>query len=75
LRGEADTVVIDVMQLSGAGIEVVRVIKAHRPSTRVVVLTENPSFRDEALAAGADAFLVKGCSIDELAEAIVSDEG
>jgi two-component system NarL family response regulator len=72
LAGAADAVVVDVMQLDDGGLEVVRRIKADRPMTRVVVLTADPWCRTESVRAGADAFVLKGCSLDELAAAITN---
>jgi DNA-binding NarL/FixJ family response regulator len=46
-------------------------IKARWPEVKVVVLTMYATYRAEALAAGADAFLVKGCPAEELLEAIL----
>jgi len=53
------------------GVEATRDIKARWPQVKVVVLTIYPIRRAEALAAGADAVLLKGCSMDELLKAIV----
>ncbi|HEX2923185.1 MAG TPA: hypothetical protein VHS28_04055 [Chloroflexota bacterium] len=42
----------------------------HCPEIRVVALTMYSSFRLAAMTVGADAFLVKGCSTEELLTAI-----
>ncbi|HEX2922986.1 MAG TPA: response regulator transcription factor [Chloroflexota bacterium] len=52
------------------GLEATRQIKRHWPQVKVVVLTMYEGCRSGALAAGADAFLVKGCPPEELWEAI-----
>ena len=46
-------------------------IKARWPEVKVIVLTMYPSHQAEALADGADAFLVKGCPAEELLQAIL----
>ncbi len=52
------------------GMEATREIKSHWPEVKVVVLTMYSGYRDGALAAGADAFLVKGCPLEQLYAAI-----
>lgn len=54
------------------GVQATRRIKERWPRVRVVVLSMYLSYRDDALAAGADAFLVKGCQPEELISAIMS---
>ena len=54
------------------GLEVIRHIKSRWPQVRIVVLTMYTARRAAALAAGADAFLLKGCPAQDLLEAIVS---
>lgn len=49
----------------------IRVIKSRWPATRIVVLTLFATDRASALAAGADAFLLKGCPTSELLEAVM----
>ena len=56
-----DVVLLDVRMPEMDGLQAVAAIKSIAPRTRVVVLTLYPEYRDEALASGADAFLVKGC--------------
>ena len=54
------------------GLEAIRVIKSRWPQVRIVVLTMYTAHRAAALAAGADAFLLKGCTAQDLLKAIVS---
>jgi len=54
------------------GLEAIRLIKSRWPQVRIVVLTMYTTHRAAALAAGADAFLLKGCLAQDLLEAIVS---
>ena len=65
-----------VPALSGAeemdGLEAIRLIKSRQPQVRIVVLTMYTAHRAAALAAGADAFLLKGCPAQDLLDAIAS---
>ena len=54
------------------GLEAIRLIKSRWPQVRIVVLTMYTAHRAAALAAGADAFLLKGCPAQDLLEAISS---
>jgi DNA-binding NarL/FixJ family response regulator len=65
-----DVVLIDARMPVMDGLEATRLIKSRWPEVRVVVLTMYPAYRTEALAAGADGFLIKGCSPDDLLDAI-----
>ncbi len=67
-----DVVLMDAQMPVMNGLEATRAIKGLRPSTRVVVLTMYKELEEEALAAGADVFLIKGCRCEELREAILS---
>jgi DNA-binding NarL/FixJ family response regulator len=53
------------------GLEATRLIKDRWPEVKVIVLTMYALHQADALAAGADAFLVKGCAAEELLEAIL----
>jgi len=57
------------------GLEAIRVIKGRWPQVRIVVLTMYTTHRAAALAAGAGAFLLKGCLAQELLEAIRKPHG
>jgi DNA-binding NarL/FixJ family response regulator len=54
------------------GLEAIRLIKNQWPPIRIVVLAMYVTRRAAALAAGTDAFLLKGCSAQELLDAIVN---
>ncbi len=56
------------------GMQATRLIKSSWPEVRIVVLTMYSDYREIALAAGADAFLVKGCQPEELFGAIAGDK-
>jgi DNA-binding NarL/FixJ family response regulator len=55
------------------GLEATRIIKKKWRNIRVVILTLHGDIREEAIAAGADAFLVKGCSPDDLIREIKNE--
>ena len=67
-----NVVLMDARMPGMDGLEATRLIKDGRPKVKVVVLTMYASYRADALAAGADAFLLKGCPAEELLEAIFS---
>ena len=61
-----DVVIMDAFMPKMNGLEATRIIKSKWRHIRVVILTLHDEIREEAIAAGADAFLVKGCSPDDL---------
>lgn len=61
-----DVVVTDVRVPEMDGLEVTRVVKARRPQVKVIVLSLYMEHRNEALAAGADAFITKGEAPEKL---------
>lgn len=66
-----DVVLMDARMPLLGGVAAARLVKAQWPEVRVVVLTMHAGYRAEALAAGADAFLIKGCPREELLRAIM----
>ena len=56
------------------GLEAPQLIKSRWPEVKVVVLTMHPSYKADALAAGADAFIAKGCSVEKLLEVVSGRE-
>jgi len=70
---QPDVVLIDVRMPILDGLAATRLIKSRWPAVKVVVLSLYPLYRAEALAAGADAFLVKGCLVNELLTAILGN--
>jgi DNA-binding NarL/FixJ family response regulator len=69
-----DVVVMDARMPGMDGLEATRLIKDRLPEVKVIALTLYGSYRAIAARAGADAFLIKGCSSEELLQAI-SDNG
>jgi DNA-binding NarL/FixJ family response regulator len=66
-----DVVLMDARMPVMDGLEATWLIKDRWSEVKVIVLTMYASHQADALAAGADAFLVKGCSSEELLEAIL----
>jgi YesN/AraC family two-component response regulator len=69
-----DVVLMDVRMPVMDGLEATRIIKDRWPEVKVIMLTMYPSHQAEALAAGADAFLVKGCTAEDLLAVILKGE-
>ena len=68
-----DIVVMDARMPLMDGIEATHQIKAVRPQVKVIVLSMYAEYRAEALAAGADIFLLKCGTFDELRTAVSSE--
>ena len=66
-----DVVLMDARMPVMDGLETTGLIKGRWPQVKVIVLTMYASHRAAALAAGADAFLIKGCPAEELLGAIL----
>lgn len=67
-----DVVLMDVTMPQLDGVEATRLIKARMPDIRIVMLTmhADQDVLAEAIRAGANGYLVKDCSTDEIALAI-----
>ena len=67
-----DGVLLDVRMPRMGGIEAARAILAQLPNVRIVMLSayDDASLQAEAKEAGASAFLVKGCALGELVDAV-----
>jgi DNA-binding NarL/FixJ family response regulator len=67
-----DVVLMDVRMPNLGGIEATSQIHARQPDVRIIVLSayEDPALKEEAQAAGASAFLVKGCPAAQLLDAV-----
>jgi DNA-binding NarL/FixJ family response regulator len=69
---QPDVVLMDVKMPLLDGLEATRRIKARWPGVKVVIMTVHTGYRQAALAAGADDFMVKGAPDEALVEAIVA---
>jgi DNA-binding NarL/FixJ family response regulator len=61
-----DLALLDVRMPAPDGLAVTRIIKASWPEIKVVLLSLDDGYRDEAEAAGADAFVGKGVAAKKL---------
>ena len=69
---QPDVVLMDIPTPAGLErLEVIHHLKSRSPPVRIVVLTMYTTHRAAALAAGADAFLLKGGSAQALRDAIL----
>jgi DNA-binding NarL/FixJ family response regulator len=66
-----EVVLMDAKMPVMDGLEATELIKDRWPDVKVIVLTIHASCRFDALVAGADAFLIKGCPAVDLLEAIL----
>jgi DNA-binding NarL/FixJ family response regulator len=66
-----EVVLMDAIMPVMDGLEATGVIKDRWPQVKVIMLTIHASYRDDALAAGADTFLIKGCLAADLLRAIL----
>ena len=67
-----DVVLMDMQMPVMDGLEATRCIKEQWPEVRVIALTMYPKYRVEAVAAGVDAFLLKGSPIGVLQDTILA---
>jgi len=71
-NNEVDIIVLDINMPGTDGITLTKIIKQRYPSTRVIVLSmmDHEKYVTQAFDAGANAFLIKNVSRDELLFAI-----
>jgi len=72
IASRPDVVLMDVRMPVMDGLEATRRIKSQWPEVKIIALTMHARYRNQALAAGADVFLLKGCTAEELQAAIVA---
>jgi DNA-binding NarL/FixJ family response regulator len=79
LAGEhrPDVAVLDWVMPGGGGPAAARQIKIQSPDTKIVALTssDSPEAEMDMLRAGAQSFLVKGCSPEELVRTVRASQG
>ena len=68
---QPDVVLMDIEMPVMDGLAATQAIKQQCPAVRVVAMTVDPKYRAAALAAGADAFLLKGATSALLLNAII----
>jgi DNA-binding NarL/FixJ family response regulator len=70
-----DVVLMDLEMPVMDGYEAARQIKSSHPACRVIALTvhDYPSARTKARESGADAFLVKGASVESIVQTITGN--
>jgi DNA-binding NarL/FixJ family response regulator len=66
-----DVILLDAKMPVMDGLEAARQVKSCCPQTKVILLTMYGTCLPAALMAGVDAFLVKGCPIEKIWEAIL----
>jgi DNA-binding NarL/FixJ family response regulator len=72
-----DGVLLDVRMPRMGGIDAARAILSRLPNVRIVMLSayDDASLKAEAREAGASAFIVKGCPLSELIDAVTDADG
>jgi|SRR3989338_7305866 len=75
-RATPDVVVLDIRMPGGSGIDVLKMIKAHRPETKVIMLTNYPyaQYQEKCNAEGADYFFDKSVEFEKVVELVRSME-
>ena len=68
---QPDVVLMDIEMPVMGGLTATQAIKRQWPAVRVITISVNPKYRASAIAAGADAFLLKGAASDVLLNAII----
>ncbi len=66
-----DVVLMDMQMPVLSGVNATKWIKLQWPGVKIVGLTMHGIYEDEAVAAGVDAFLIKGCSAETLLDSIL----
>lgn len=71
-KDAVDVVLMDVRMPEMTGVECTRIVKKKYPQTKVIILTtfDDDEYIFDALKYGASGYLLKGCSLEELIQAI-----
>ena len=69
-----DVILMDAQMPRMNGMEATRRIKERFPEIKILFLTVHSNYIDEALAAGADGYLMKDCGREELLKAVRKPE-
>ena len=71
-KDAVDVVLMDVRMPKMTGVECTRIVKKKYPQTKVIILTtfDDDEYIFDALKYGASGYLLKGCSLEELIQAI-----
>jgi DNA-binding NarL/FixJ family response regulator len=74
LKNEVDVVLLDVRMPDGDGLNALGRIRLDKPSLPILIFSyaDNPPYRARAVALGANGYLLKDCTRDELVSAIKS---
>ena len=67
-----DVVLMDMQMPGMDGLEATRRIKTLKSEIKVIALTMYGRYKTQALAAGVDAFLLKGCATEVLLDVILN---
>jgi DNA-binding NarL/FixJ family response regulator len=72
LKNEVDVVLLDVLMPDGDGLNALGRIRLDKPTLPILMLSyaDNPPYIARAVALGANGYLLKGCTRDELVGAI-----
>ncbi|MEN6410791.1 MAG: response regulator transcription factor [Anaerolineaceae bacterium] len=68
---QPDVMLVDIKMPRLDGIQAIRQIKKEYPQIRLIALTIYINYQREAMEAGADFYLLKGCSAQDLYQAII----
>ena len=68
-----DTVLLDIRMPELGGLEAAKLIRAADPEMRLVMLSayDDATLQQEAKVVGASRFLIKGCALTDLIDAVV----
>ncbi len=67
---QPDVVLMDVRMPVMDGLEAIRLLKSRWPDIKVIALSMSDGYRADALTAGADGFLTKGCPTKDLLDTV-----